>query len=197
MHARLLFAVSTFLLASVVNPAYFAGCVQDESEPDFGEPEMLELLDAVNEQGRWQFENAGAQYEIEFSLMQAAGADSHAAARTAMFSGATAHACGSRTFMNSAAACLTVSQLIVEGEFTLRELAPTPRVVASAVAVTGNLTAPGNHLRSASLDLRFGDSFVTLETRDASTFELQNLHARSRDLGDVDLEIDHLEPGSR
>lgn len=193
-------AVATFLFASVVNPAYFAGCGgSSESEPEFGEAEMLALLDVANEQGRWTFESAGREYEIELSLLQVSGEDAFGGiaplrggamsvtrAMPGMLSGATARACGTRRFMNRAAACVTVSELPVEGELTLREVSPMPRVVATNVSVEGRLWTDAYHLVFATIDLQFGASSVTLHSDDARRFELHRVDAVAADLGATD-----------
>src|SRR5262245_45172361 len=101
MHARPrhFVAVVVFALAFVVNPGYVAGCggAGGESEPEFGEEEMLELLDEANAMGPWQFEHEGTPYEVELVLAQKEGEDVVTARRAARFT-SQAHACSNRSF---------------------------------------------------------------------------------------------------
>jgi hypothetical protein len=210
MSMRTLLFAAGFFFAFVVNPAYITGCMVSESEPDFGEAEMLALLDAANEQGRWELESDGKTYEIELSLMQKVGSPAASGPepgyaprtawepRTALRAGslwsAPAHACGTRTFTQSASACVTFTEVPLFGELTIRELSPTPHVVVDALEVEGRLWTDAARLLFAYLDVylsddRSGDS-ITLHSPDATSFELQQVDAMG--LGDdgIDLSFD-------
>lgn len=166
-------AGAVFLFALVVNPAYF-GCGPTESEPNFGEAEMLQSLDAANETGTWDFEVDGVSYELTLSLMQVVGEDVIAVRHPQSMFASTAHACGSRSFLMSASACVTVTTLQVEGELTLRRVEDgVATELVSNAAVSGDLTAYGETLRDVSMNLVFGDArTVSLSAEDARTFVL-------------------------
>ena len=77
---RKLAVALTFVLAFVVNPAYVAGCgAEEQDEPDFGEAEMVALLDDINGMDATEVSDSEAVYEIDLALTQAEGDDVAAA----------------------------------------------------------------------------------------------------------------------
>jgi hypothetical protein len=204
MSLRTLLCFTSFCFAFVVNPGYITGCSTSDSEPEFGEAEMLELLDAANEQGRWQLESGGKTYEIELSFMQAAaGAPGEQAARAprrplepgSLF-GTRAHACGTRTFTQRASACVTFTEVPLVGELTVRELSPTPHVIVDAVEIEARLWTDAHRLLFAYLDFEFEDNRVVLHSPDAESWQLQRVDAMAlgEDMVDLSFEADE---GSR
>lgn len=184
-----LFATCTFLLALVINPAYL-GCAADEDETSFGEAEMLESLAAVNEAGSWRFSSDGARYELELSLTQSVGEDELAAGSAPALLASSAHACGSRTFMQSASACVTTSTLVVEGELSLWRVEDddTRTVLLDGKPVQGALIAFGETLDQVMLDVSQGSSQLVLESSDARAFAVQSFRADSVGTEGVDID---------
>lgn len=187
MLSRSLLIAVAFYLGLVLNPAYFAGCGGDASDAtSFGEPEMLRLLDAANEAGSWEFDAGGSRYALDLVLTQSAGADTHAGLGVAPAAFAQrAYACGTRRFMNSAAACITFTEVPLEGELSLRQLAPVVRTLATGVAVHGALWTSGDRLLSASLNLSFSGGTAELNSPDARAFELLQFSAAAADEHDA------------
>lgn len=181
MIPRSLLVSVVFFLGLVINPAYFAGCSSGDAEgdsPGFGEAEMLMLLDAANETGTWEFDVGDKRYAIDLVLSQSGDRDMPAAqsVRSAAFA-MRAHACGTRRFTNSAAACITVTEVPVEGELSLRQVAPVQRTVSASVEVRGVLLTRGDKLLSASMSLEFEGGKALLHSPDARAFKLSQFKA--------------------
>jgi hypothetical protein len=172
-------AGSLFVLASVINPAYFSGCAANEEKPNFGEAEMLEYLDAANDTRTWSFAANEKDYEIELSLNEKAGEDSEGEESASLTLFATrVNACSSRTFMQSASACVDSTEVVVEGELTLRVMdASGPRDIMTAQPISGTLMAIGTELRGTTLWLNFGDNLITLSSDETRTFEIREFRA--------------------
>jgi hypothetical protein len=167
-----------FLIAFVVNPGYFSACVAG-SGPDFGEAEMLAVLDAANAQETWQFDAEGRSYAVDVSLLQTKGDDAFSGRSTPAWA-SRAFACGNRRFMNSASACITRSEVGVIGEVTLREVAPSARVIAVA-DVEGSLWTDAARLLFATIDLEFEGGSIGLHSDDAKRFEVQRVQWAAAD----------------
>jgi len=171
-------ASAVFFVALALNPGYF-GCGTSDNAPNFGETEMLQSLDAANEIGTWTMHVDGVDYEVTLSLIQTAGEDSYASRPTRALFGNVAHACGSRTFMQSASACVTRTELIVDGELTLRRVdADGPFDLVSATPVHGSLTSYTTTLGWVALELAFGDANrIALHANDARDYTLASFDA--------------------
>jgi len=181
---RKVFGPIVFGFVFVVNPAYFSGCASEEEGPDFGEAEMLQVLDAANDMGRWEIESEGARYEVELVLIQATGEDAMASKQAEPMFGSPAHACsGTRTFLRSAQACDTSTHLFLEGTLTIRALDEQPVVeVVSDLEIVGSMSAYGDSLRTVQISLQPANTPYTihLSSADARTFSLDSI-----DLKDV------------
>ncbi|MBK8170950.1 MAG: hypothetical protein IPK60_11490 [Sandaracinaceae bacterium] len=178
--------VAVFALAFVVNPLYFAGCVASDPEPNFGEPEMLALLDDANESSPYAFAVDDVHYELALSLSQSAQM-ARAIPKSELVQ--SAYACGNRAFYQSAAACVTVTELPVNGTFTLRRMDGSEWVeVATDIAVRGSIAVYGETLTSAFLTLHFRDNQDTIQLNASpSPFDLTNFNATN--LGSESLAI--------
>lgn len=196
MHAliqRSFVGLAVFFVAFVVNPLYFAGCVSADPEPNFGEAEMVALLATVNSTDVWAFSTNGQSYELTLTLDRATHA-SRAVPRKDAFS-ATAMACGTRSFYQSAAACITVTSLPLTGSFMLERVSGSERAtVAANVAFEGALVVYGDTIGSAHLDLTFRDGTdgISIGSPDAHEFTLERIHAQ--DLGEEALDLDFTAP---
>jgi len=85
--------------------------------------------------------------------------------------------------MQSASACVTISELPVEGEVTVtRTQSGETTTLVDAAAVRGNMVVYGESLRgvSVSLQLPADAGSVELQSDDAQTYTLTSLH-----MGDV------------
>ncbi|HKU39979.1 MAG TPA: hypothetical protein VJR89_17585 [Polyangiales bacterium] len=175
---RAVLALGVFAVAFVINPGYFAGCVGEPSGPDFGEAEMLELLDEANATGPFDLEHAGVQYRLELSMQQKAGDDldeTSSRQQPTPFA-ARAYACGSRTFMASAAACLTSSIIPLTGQFSLVRIDETGETrVLDDETLSGELRVGGNRLSNGGAIEMYDaamDGVIALRSKDGVHFEL-------------------------
>lgn len=184
---RKLCVALSFGVAFVINPAYVAGCGSPEEEqPDFGEAEMLALLEELTAAEPTELEDGDAQYEIELDLAEAEGEDVVSSARPLFAS--SAYACGSRTFMKSAAACSTQTEIALEGTLSVRRVdGDEPVVIAQDVAVEGRMMASGKTLRFVSIDLEFEGGTARWTTSNGMDFALDAFLAQG--LGDQAVDI--------
>ncbi len=118
-----------------LNPNF--GCGGDEDPYEYGVEEM-EAAAA----GRWKISGEGVALTIN---LRSATPPKMAHASSWI---RAAHACGQRTFIRPAAACVDTGQLYIEGEVV--EGAP-------GVKVTGYFTILSASLSPGSLDLKFSD----------------------------------------
>jgi len=158
-------AALAFPLALVVNPAFlFAGCGFR-----FGEKEAIALVDAAGAHRTYRFTSDAETFEATLDLTQATRPTELTRATPLVRS---ARACGNRTFVKSAAACLDVTTVPVEGKVHLARVLPTAGPVVER-SVRGNVEIFGTSLRRASLFLFTPerDTF-DLGSDDARTFAL-------------------------
>jgi hypothetical protein len=167
---RGILTVVAFGLTFVVNPGYFAGCASDTSEPEkfeFGEAEMLDLLDEANAMVPFELEDGGTRYRLELTLEQQAGEDeaefgSSQQPKAAFAS--WAHACGRRTFQSSAAACLTTSGVPLRALFSLYRLDSDGEVaVVEDGELGGELTVFGTKLNNGMVNVYTRDQRTRIE----------------------------------
>ncbi|HEX2878947.1 MAG TPA: hypothetical protein VHO25_05360, partial [Polyangiaceae bacterium] len=190
-----------FAFAFIINPAYLVACNSeaDDNEPNFGEAEMVGLLDDFNGMDATVVDEGDAVYEVNLALTQREGTDavSSRGGRPRSSQGAgvirAAHACGSRTFLKSAAACITETILEVEGTAIVRRVdGATPVTVVEDLAVQGQIVATGETLSFASLDLTFAGGYAGWGTDDGEHFELSAFDAT--DLGPEAVDISYHTP---
>jgi hypothetical protein len=192
---RWLIIAAAFWFTFVVNPGYFVGC--GSAEPpgfSFGEAEMLKLLESANQAEPIAFSSAGSDYTLEFRLIQRSGMDrDDTASRARPAMALQAYACGTRTFLQSAAACITLTELPVVGSVILRKRAADgPGTLPAELEVTGALRVSGYDLRQASLDLNDQVDTISLHSVDGQTFELEVFDAPK--LGDGGGDISFTKP---
>ena len=169
---RWLITGPTFLIASVINPAYFSGC--GDSQPNgftFDEQDMVRLVQALNDADPIEFSANGADYTLAFVLRQRAGEDrDDTVARTPSAWARPVYACGTRTFLQSAAACITTSEMPVSGTVTLHTRGED--ALPAQLIVQGTLRVDGYQLREATLDLNDQVDTISLRGDAAGKFEL-------------------------
>jgi hypothetical protein len=169
-----------FCLSFVINPGYFAGCTSGPGGPDFGEAEMLELLDEANATGPFDLEHDGTRYRLELTLEQRPGDDVEdlASRRWPAAFARPALACGHRTFLASAAACVTTSAIPLIARVTFVRLDATGESkLIDDREFAGDLSVSGDKLANAAVDLVDGDGDTRIELRstDAVRFKLGQL----------------------
>lgn len=190
---RSFIGVAVFFVAFVVNPLYFAGCVAADPEPNFGEAEMVAILGTVRSTDVWTFADNGQNYELTLTLDRATHATRFVPRKDAF--SATAMACGTRSFYQTAAACITVTRLPLTGSFMLERVNGAERTtVAASVSFEGALEVYGDTIGSARLDLTFRDGIdgISIGSPDAHEFTLERIHAQ--DLGEEALDLDFTAP---
>ena len=147
----------------LVNPVITVGCDQNYG-PAFGEAEMLDLMTDINGK-EWTFEDNNRSYIISFNLNQQS-VEEMASILSIMGS---AHACGTRSFIASASACIETTELPMEGTVSITD-AVTDEVIVDELSIQGEMMVFGYELDNASVSLNAetadfwldlsGDSFV-------------------------------------
>lgn len=109
---------TAFVAAFVLNPAFVGGCSR-APKFEFGEQDLVRLLATVN--GRtFTFTSGAVDYELTFTLQQQEGVDLERTTLRAPSVMRDARACGQRTFLRSAHACLDETIMPLQAEVTLR-----------------------------------------------------------------------------
>lgn len=130
----------------LINPV-FSGCNSNtDPEFDFGEAELLDILDDVNNQA-WETTYQGEPVTIQTDFVQVSAEGSASwlqPIKTSPLRIATASACSSRSFLAEAAACIDTSSLPIEGTVTISskvdsESEPETFMVSGSVDVYGTI----------------------------------------------------------
>ena len=159
---------ATFVVFFIVNPAFIAGCGQEEDpEFTFGEAEMLSLLGTV-EHSPWSYDRNNQAYEIEFDLEQ--GESVQMTQRAPFSLVESAWACSNRSFVSSAAACVNVSYLSVAGTVTIHKLESNDAPIE--VEIQGTMSVYSLNLDSAELELSHEKGHFSLTSDDGQQFRL-------------------------
>jgi hypothetical protein len=161
--------------AMVANPAFFVSGCGLVHPFEYGEKDALALVDAAGGHRTYTFQADGAAYEATVDVHQSKAA-THASRATLV---ATAHACGQRTFVKSAAACLDTTDVPVEGTVLITK---TGESAGTTTPVTGRLEIIGTKLTHAQLALETpAQGLVYITTDDAKMFVLQGLRVGPSD----------------
>ena len=158
---------ATFVSFFIINPAFIAGCGEEEREFTFGEAEMLTLLGTV-ENSPWSYDNNNEAYEIEFDLQQGDGVEMTQRAPFSLIE--SAWACSNRSFVSSAAACVDVSHLGVAGTATIHQLESNDAPIE--IEIQGTMTVYGLELNAAELELTHNNGHFSLVSDDGQQFRL-------------------------
>jgi hypothetical protein len=166
--------LTAFAVFWLANPAFLTSCSEEEGEEfDFDEADMLERIEVVNGQS-WEFDG----YVLTVELEQGTGGAQEAQLRLPSVSWVRdAHACGSRSFVKSAAACMATTEMPVEGTLRLVDLSSGALVVDAQVA--GVFIAEGKTLRYAWLALSFDSGRADFAMWRESGFTLTQYESRS------------------
>jgi hypothetical protein len=169
-----LVATFAFGLASVMNPAFFTGCGSVLGPKfSFGEAEVVALVDVAKAQ-RYELKTTDGSYEVVVDLSQARGDDSKSGALEPS-PVKVAHACGNRTFLRSAAACLDQTDVPVSGTITIKRIAPDEITLVDKADATGKMTVYGTALTNAEIEVGAGENRVSLRSDDAKTFKVSRV----------------------
>jgi len=164
---RRLSIATSFILFSIINPAFLTGCGEEQDEFTFGEPEMLALVSSANDQA-WDYTHQEQSVTVEFALVQSATVEITERPNPSIF--AAAWACSNREFVRNAAACIDSSFLGVEGTVSVRTTDGT--VLVDEREVRGDLTVVGLNLSSGTLTVGDDQSVFTLRSENGKDFQL-------------------------
>lgn len=168
-----------FALAFIANPALFAARCTTFS---FGQKDVLLLVDGASR--TYRFESEGAEFEVKLHLAQ--GSDQ--SARWAFPSPVrSALACGERSFVKSASACLDTTTVPIEGTLSVERMGPKAAVIVENLRIVGDLKVMGTKLDNARIELGTlkKKPFATLTMASAKSFDLRELHLDPNDSGKV------------
>lgn len=193
---RNVMVASVTLFAFAVNPAYLIGCGVEAGpeEFQFDEADMLGVLEAVD---TYSFEADGGEVTVTLALEQSGDGEAITMApldAAGFFTAAMA--CGSRSFIKDAAACITTTEMPVEGTITVEfaeEGAASPEVLIDSARVKGGYIVMEYELDNGDISLRFEDDpnkNLFLLSRDGQTFDLQNFRAMNLGGRDIDYVTD-------
>ncbi len=151
-----------FLLA---NPAFFTGC-SAEADFEYDEADMLEVVEDLNEATDLRLKNAntGAEHlELSFQVEQSTEGD--ASAQLAPLSNEwikAAHACGSRSFVKDAHACIDVSRMPLEGTLNFLDEGE----VVHTVSLKGEMAVYSRLLTQAEFSFQYEGGTLMLKWHD-------------------------------
>ena len=161
-----------FTLAFVLNPVFVTGCARL-----FGpsEREAVSLVEAATSGGPYRFtRDDGRELELSFDVHQSMGDDRSSRLASPVRS---ASACGHRTFLRSASACLDTASVPVEGAMTVAVVGG--EALFDHVAVTGQLLIVGWSLDRATLTLN-GPEAVWLRRKPDGKFVVEGMASDPR-----------------
>lgn len=187
MRSRSVVVALGFVVAFSVNPAFVAGCTLFS----FGEKEAVSLVPVVGAHRTYELSRGGEGYTLVVDVRQSR---ERRASRDEPGLVSSAHACGDRTFVRSASACIDSTTVPVEGTMRLaRTGSPAPLYDGPVV---GELVLFGTTLGEG--ELRLGRAGTTdgpdvyIDTRDAKAFSVK--YVAIRDGGERSFEYHRPEP---
>ena len=151
----------------LINPVY-SGC--STATFTFEEADMLELMYDINE-SEWTIENDGTEFVLDFSLVQSAG--EQASLQQVLEIMNSAHACGERSFVAEASACLDVSTLVMEGTVTITEK-ETQSIVVENMPIEGSMEVIGLDLTNAEIYLQHSAGDIYLYSNNGADITLDS-----------------------
>jgi hypothetical protein len=148
---------------------------------EFGELEMTAVLGSLNRTAEWRVTASGVGYRVRARFVQQVGTDSvHAAPLAPLPFQNVAHACGSRSFRQSASACYDTTNLPVSTDVTVaRELGTGGEVLREWRGISGDLVAYGRTLSRIDLRLTMPDGYLEMHSDDAQSFRVTSLHVEN------------------
>ncbi len=179
MKARSLLGSLVFVAASVLNPAYFAGCGRSD-EYQFDAEDVAALLETAN--GSFETQVDGVRYRVVLDLAPAGkktgGEDGYGGspwARSAFACGnrelSLAHATARFDLVASASACSDSSTMYLKGSVAVTRLGADERVIYDGPIKLGMLEVVGFKLSNGRIDIDFTGGSVGINSRDGRSFE--------------------------
>ena len=152
----------------LANPV-LGGC--QNTDYAFEEADMILLMESLNQQN-WTVEQNQQSYEIELNIFQAEGEQ---ASNTSFDFTASAHACGTRSFLASADACISDTMMPLEGFVTIRD-SETREIIVEEQALEGEMYVIGYELSNAEISLSFSEAgSIDFYSADGLSFALNSL----------------------
>jgi len=156
----------------IVNPLFVVSCGEN-SEFEYDEHDMLAVVDDLNEAAALPV-SAGSDeqgYQLRFAIEQsvAGGKTAHLAPESSWIS--QAHACTQRTFVEEAGACMSTSELRLQGTLFVEQEGS----VVHTLDVEGSMFVMGKRLRGADFFFNFDGGTVSLNWEGASAFTLDSI----------------------
>ena len=161
--------IGFFTLLWLFNPV-FSGC-STTTAFSFDETDMLELMYDINETD-WTIENEQGVFLVDFTLQQSSG--EQASLQQFFEIIGSAHACGERSFVAEANACIDVSMLMLEGTVTITEQ-ENKSVVIENMPLEGSMEIYGLNLNNAEVYLQHNDGNIYLSSNDGIKFTLDSV----------------------
>lgn len=150
----------------LLNPI-FTGCAEEKTF-EFGEAEMLELLDSLESQ-TWVTSIDGTDHELILELEQST--EEQAALMPSVLDLGSAHACEDRTFLASAEACIDTTTLTIEGSARVVNL-DTEEVLYESLELSGTMTVMGLTMDNADIYVEHSTGFLNWYSNDGENLEL-------------------------
>ena len=170
MKSRGALSACVFVTAFAINPMLLSGC---RKSFDFGEAEVVALVDRAAKGGPYRLSSREGDVEVSFEVSQVVGEDKTGAAPRGTGVVRSALACGNRTFLRSAGACIDPTTVPVQGTMTVKTVAGV--VLLDRAPSTGALEVHGTSLASATLSLKRdaapGDHVFLRSTKGAFTLQ--------------------------
>ena len=174
MRIRTTVGTFSFLLASSLNPAYFAGCASSDAPGfQYGAAEMTTLARAAADS--FELAAAGSRSRLDLDIEPTRAPTASASDTRALFA-SRAYACGNRKLFATASACIDESTMDVQGTFALLRVqeGKPDEVVLENEPVKGQLAVRSLILNGGVMDLTFEGGHLTLNSKDSKTFELRS-----------------------
>lgn len=170
----------------VLNPAYLTGCDPTASSFEFEESDMEANLTSAQTYVLKTTDRG--EFTVKLDLRKGAGEP----VLTSLFDaiGASAFACGTRSFFNEAAACVDVSTMTIAGsvEISHKASGADASSVITTQDLSGYYSVHGTKLSNGDMLLKFDGGEVGLDSRDGKTFTL--VRFQGSDLGDDKLAVE-------
>ena len=147
----------------LVNPL-FTGCAE-ENKYEFGEAEMLDLLDTLENQ-TWITTINGTDHELFLDMEQSP--EEQAALMPSILGLGSAHACEDRTFFASAEACIQSTTLYIEGSAQVINL-ETEEVLHESLPLNGSILVLGYTLDNADIRVTHETGFIIWHSNDGES----------------------------
>ena len=152
----------------LLNPI-FTGCAEEKTF-EFGEAEMLELLDSLESQ-TWVTSIDGTDHELILELEQST--EGQAALMPSILELGSAHACEDRLFFASAEACIESTTLYIEGSARVINL-DTDEVLHESLSLDGSILVMGYALDNADIRVAHENGYISWYSNDGESIALDD-----------------------